>query len=195
MAQNVIDILQTEDTEAVEKYGELSGTDKQMEIVRAARDTPEASPEELAERLDMSRGHVRNVLRRATSDFLDEFEESEDGEVVGAASDEPRQDNGAEADAEEDEVETPTPGEFDESEARVTAEWHGDGFGELAEVSALEWCDDCQTRHRVLYLVPTEAIQYLRGPECGSPGRYAEGGGSDEAAREVIEALRARVTP
>lgn len=187
MAEQVYSILTKEDTEAVEKYGELSGTDKQRGVIRAAIEAPEAEPAELAEQLDAGEGYVRNVLRRAEHELIREIESdlTSEPETESGETEEPEEP----AEGEEGEpVERPT---VDPDEAEPSAVWRGAGVGELVEVSAMEWCDECQERHRVTYLVPSSEIGYLTEPACGHGGAFANGE-PHEGVQRVIEALKRR---
>lgn len=201
MAQSIGNILHEEDTNAVEKYGPLSGTDKQLEVVRVALENPDWEPDELADEVDSSEGYLRNLLRRATPEIVDMAREGQEGtpEETNPPSEPAPPDNETEEvpppespPAEQpagagDEGTEPDPVEaamFDPEESEPSAVWHGGGIGELVEVSALEWCDECQARHRVIYLMPAAQIGYLLEPGCGHGGRYRDAG---EAPREDVE--------
>lgn len=187
MAQSIGNILHTEDEAAVEKYGSLSGTDKQLEVVRVALDNPDWEPDELAAETGSSEGYLRNLLRRATPDVINAAREDNgppDNETEERA---PPEGDGDESPPPDDEGVGAEPVEaamYDAEESEPSAVWHGGGIGKMVEVSALEWCDECQQRHRVIYLIPATEIGYLMEPDCGHGGRYRDTG---EAHRDDVE--------
>lgn len=144
-------------------YGPLTGTDKQVGIIRAAMQNPDMTIQQFeAEHDEYTQPYTEQVMIRADESFADEIGVGDEWRDVVRGVEPPEEEqDGAEP------VDTGgrplTPAESERSGFAFVIP----GVGHMIDVESTETCAVCGETHTVTYIVPAERSVYLDPPECG----------------------------